>query len=65
MARRLLLYTGCEYNKRPIITDSKYLYRPSRCKDTGYKYNRGPTTGSKYLWKPFSTKADYLYLGRR
>ena len=50
MARKLFLYTSCEYNKRPIITGSEYLYRPFGYKDTGCKYSRGPAiTGSKYL----------------
>ena len=49
MARRLFLYTGCKHNRGPVIANSKYLYRPSRCKDTGYKYNRGLAVSSKYL----------------
>ena len=49
MARRLFFHASCEYNKRPIITSNKYPYRPSGCKDTNYKYNRGPATGSEYL----------------
>ena len=50
MARRLLLYTDYKYNRGPIITSSKYLYRLSRYRDTGYKYSRGLIiTSSKYL----------------
>ena len=30
MARRLLLYTSYKYNRGPIITSSKYLYRSSK-----------------------------------
>ena len=65
MAKRLLLYAGCKYNRRPIITSNEYPCRPSRYKDTGYKYNKGPATSSKYLWRPSSARADYLYLGGR
>ena len=50
MARRLLLYTGRKYNRGPVITSSKYLYRPFGRRDTGCKYSRGPAiTGSEYL----------------
>ena len=49
MARKLLLYAGCEYNKGPIIAGSEYLYRLFKYKDTSYKYNKGPTTSSEYL----------------
>jgi len=50
MAKKTLFYAGCEYNKRPIIIGSEYLYRFSRYKNIGCKYNRGPViTGSKYL----------------
>jgi len=50
MARRLLFYTSCKYNKKPIIISSKYLYKPFRYKDINYKYNRGSViTSSKYL----------------
>ena len=50
MARRLLFYAGCEHNRGPVITGSKYLYRPSRYRDTSSKYNRGPiVTSGEYL----------------
>ena len=49
MVRRFLLYTSCEYNRGPVVTSNKYLYRPSKYRDISCKYNRGPTTNSKYL----------------
>jgi len=50
MARRLFFYISRKYNKKPIITSSKYLYRLSRHKDTSYKYSKKPAiTGSEYL----------------
>ena len=50
MARGLFFYTGYKYNKKSIITGSKYLCRSFRYKNINHKYNRGPVIiGSKYL----------------
>ena len=50
MAKRLLFYASCKYNKEFIIIDSEYLYRLFRYKDISYKYSKGLViTGNKYL----------------
>jgi len=66
MARRLLFYISCEYNKGPIVTGNEYLYRPFGYKDTSHEHSRGPAiTGSEYLWRPSGTSADHLNLRGR